>query len=471
MKRFQALVLGATSLATSLLLTSAAAQGRECAGQKPTLTGTPGSDRIVGTSRADVIAGGAGNDVIIGRGGDDRICGEEGSDLVIGGPGSDVLSGDSSTRGDTVSGGAGADVLSVTGGGRRAENYLFGGNDDDDLQGSTLEGADHLFPGAGNDTIDGGDGSADELSLWFSPAPVTVDMSAMSATGEGSDSLNGIEQVQGSAFDDALAGADASETLRGEEGNDVISGLDGSDVLAGGPGDDDLDGAAGVDEANFYFSEFAIELDLTEGISSGEGTDALVEIEDAHASWFDDRLTGTNDSNSLDGDGGADQLFGLDGDDALFDGDGDAGSGDDICYYDRPANCETNVYAPHYRLDNDFDSPLQGQSLAASTVLRFHGHLESGQIRPIGADLAVRRLSAGGCKWLKDHALRVGHCHLPVWNRARWVEDTSGGEWSYQLRRPLPRGRYIGLVRGKYGPGTSSRGVVTDFRYIRFTLT
>jgi len=56
----------------------------------------------------------------------------------------------------------------------------------------------------GDDTIDGR-GGADFASFFASPAPVTVDLAAGTATGEGTDTLTGIENVNGSAdFGDML---------------------------------------------------------------------------------------------------------------------------------------------------------------------------------------------------------------------------------------------------------------------------
>jgi len=72
----------------------------------------------------------------------------------------------------------------------------------------------------------------------------------------GGDMLSNIENLTGSAFDDALVG-DAGENLldggagadvlRGKAGNDALTGGDGADTLEGGNGADVLDGGAGND--------------------------------------------------------------------------------------------------------------------------------------------------------------------------------------------------------------------------------
>ena len=56
---------------------------------------------------------------------------------------------------------------------------------------------------------------------------VVVNLGAGTATGDGHDTLQGIDDVVGSAF------------------NDTISGDEGTNRIDGGPGNDNLDGAAG----------------------------------------------------------------------------------------------------------------------------------------------------------------------------------------------------------------------------------
>jgi DNA-binding beta-propeller fold protein YncE len=65
----------------------------KCAGQYPTIYGTPKKDKLVGTRFPDVIAGLAGKDVIKGLGAKDRLCGGKGRDRLIGGKGRDKLRG------------------------------------------------------------------------------------------------------------------------------------------------------------------------------------------------------------------------------------------------------------------------------------------------------------------------------------------------------------------------------------------
>ncbi len=149
----------------------------KCLGMRATIVGTAGADVLRGTAGDDVIAGLGGNDVLKGLGGDDDICGGPGNDRLVGGPGSF----------DRLSGGPGNDTL-------------LGG-----------AGSDFLLGGSGNDVLNGGD-SYDDASFEHSPNAVTADMTAGTATGEGSDTLIGVENLTGSPHDDVLVG-DANGTL------------------------------------------------------------------------------------------------------------------------------------------------------------------------------------------------------------------------------------------------------------------
>jgi uncharacterized delta-60 repeat protein len=80
-----------------------------CGGQIPTLTGTPGKEKLKGTKGKDVISGGAGKDRIMGLGGKDTLCGEDGKDTLLGGGGKDRLIGGKGK--DLLKGGKGKDKL------------------------------------------------------------------------------------------------------------------------------------------------------------------------------------------------------------------------------------------------------------------------------------------------------------------------------------------------------------------------
>jgi Ca2+-binding RTX toxin-like protein len=87
---------------------SASLETTPCAGRKPTMVGTGGSDSLTGTSGPDVILALGGNDLVDGLGGADTVCGGLGKDLLRGGPGKDTLRGEGGR--DVLKGGGGRDV-------------------------------------------------------------------------------------------------------------------------------------------------------------------------------------------------------------------------------------------------------------------------------------------------------------------------------------------------------------------------
>ena len=275
------LVILATCAAFTLPQVSAAAAPR-CFGRKATIVGTNRSDVLRGTRGDDVIVGLRGSDTIRGRGGDDLICAGKGRDAVLGGAGSDLISGDAGS---------------------------------DDLRGGG--GPDLFLGGKGNDAFNGGSGP-DLVSFWFAPGPVTVDLGTGEATGEGTDTLVEIEDLEGSPFDDSLTGDE------------------GQNVFIPGPGNDVVDGAGDLRDVIFYWwSRTAVVVDLSAGTAAGEGTDTLTGLEWIVGSPFGDTLTGDAGPNWIFGEEGNDALFGLEGDDFLVGGGGtdtlDGGDGTDTC--------------------------------------------------------------------------------------------------------------------------------------------
>jgi len=250
-------VLATTALITaSVAAPPAQAATPTCGGKAATIVGTPGDDELVGTD---------GDDVIVALEGDDRLYGGLGADLLCGGPGSDAMRGNPGN--DTLDGG-------------------FDGPDG--------YGSDELEGGAGDDTlIGGGDAEGDVITFHRSPAAVTVDLRAGTATGDGADTIS-LQPwtVTGSPYDDVIVGSDHDDSLAGMEGNDVVRGMEGDDVL--------WDGADA--EKCCYFDEETAASDVLEG---GSGNDHLI------ASAGIDRLVGGPGRDSLeDFDDGADVLLG-----------------------------------------------------------------------------------------------------------------------------------------------------------------
>ena len=240
--------------------------------------------------------------------------------------------------------------------GNSAVNRLEGRAGDDVLEGGA--GADILDGGAGNDTA----------AYTDSDTGVTVRL----LTGAGrrghaeGDSLSGIENLTGSAYNDAFGGDTGNNVLNGGPGNDGLWGSAGDDILIGGSGADRFYGGGGQDTADYTDSPAGVTVRLHSLSASGgdaEGdtfeslidvsytdadgaaqTESLPDIEHLTGSAHNDILAGDRRDNVLDGAGGNDTLYGGPGggddamlgnagDDRLFGGQGadrlDGGTGDD----------------------------------------------------------------------------------------------------------------------------------------------
>jgi Ca2+-binding RTX toxin-like protein len=244
-----------------------------CRGRVATVFGGNGADTLTGTPGNDVITGLAGNDIIDGGGGNDIICGDTGDDQITGGP--------------------------------------------------------------GNDMIDGGTGT-DWASFGTATAGVTASLSTRKATGQGTDTLAGIENLRGSPYGDTLIGNGRVNNLQGSGGDDVVRGLGGNDVLGGG---------LGADTVDYTGSPGRVTVDLALGVAGGgAGIDFISDFERVTGSAYGDALYGDGVANVLNGVGGDDVLRGREGNDSLDGGagvdTGDGGGGSDTCLVETKTACE-----------------------------------------------------------------------------------------------------------------------------------
>jgi hemolysin type calcium-binding protein len=187
------------------------------------------NDLLFGGSGTDQIRGLTGDDVIIAQAGKDHVEGGLGNDRIDGGTGDDVLFGD-----------VGNEQLI----GSEGNDELNGGDGNDRLLGKT--GQDILDGGAGADQIDGGDGR-DKVVYAASPEAVVVALPinlgniqiAYGGFADG-DTLQNVEDIEGSKFADHLVGNSEDNALWGADGNDILEGDSGKDMLSGGAGNDQL---------------------------------------------------------------------------------------------------------------------------------------------------------------------------------------------------------------------------------------
>lgn len=213
------------------------------------LWGTDGNDTLVTGAGDDRISGGKGNDTLVAGGGNDRLDGGVGDDMLFGQEGDDVFTP-----------GAGLD-------------QIYGGS---------------LNVDSGNDTVSYANcGSGVSVSL-------LVGYGYQKSLGQADkDSLFGIENITGSAFDDELGGdgnantilgGDGKDTIDGWDGNDMLYGGDGADTLWGWVGNDTLDGGAGDDHLHG-----GSEADILTG---GSGADTFhISVAPNNGAWGRDTIT------------------------------------------------------------------------------------------------------------------------------------------------------------------------------------
>jgi len=279
------------------------------------------------TDDIENLYGSSRDDIVVGSDGDNYIYAYEGNDSLDGGIGNDNLHG--AQGNDSIFGNTGNDRLY----GEDNNDILVGGEGDDTLDGGrdndTLEG------GTGDDILDGNTG-VDTATYENANAGVSVDLSltVSQAVGadQGSDTLNNIENIDGSKFDDTLSGSVGRNSIFGNDGDDTLLSSSENDTYNGGSGVDTLDFSPAT---NLVIADLS--LSSNQVINDGFGDkDSIIAgtIEVLKGSTFDDTLSGDANANTFIGNSGSDQLYGKGGDDSL-DGGGDddfldGGSGDDI---------------------------------------------------------------------------------------------------------------------------------------------
>ena len=221
-----------------------------------------------------------------------------------------------------------------------------GGEGDDTLVGNDLN--NRLIGLGGDNVIDGGLG-IDTIDYTAETTPVFVQLD-WGWTGHGAltagvwtdqDQLANVENVDGSAQNDVLIGANGANIINGGDGADWIEDVgDGDDTLNGGAGDDVILGASGADTIDGGNDNDGIRGGAgNDNLSGGAGVDWIYgglndDIIDGGAG--DDVLFGGDSDPATAAQDGSDQIFGRDGNDTLIgEGGSDAlngGAGDDWAY-------------------------------------------------------------------------------------------------------------------------------------------
>jgi len=215
--------------------------------------------QVFGTQNADSFIGSVHNNFFRGEEGADTYDGGDGFDYV-------VFTNETGTSGIVVDLAAGT-AVDTYGNVETIANIeeIRGSNNADQITGTDN---DERFVGsAGNDMIDGGGGTRDEMrydrdASWGATNGVNVNLTtgvALDGFGD-TDTLSNIERVRGTNFDDILIGDAADNRLRSYDGNDELRGEAGNDRLEVGSGTDTADGGSGYDRAEFSGSRSDYEL-------------------------------------------------------------------------------------------------------------------------------------------------------------------------------------------------------------------
>ncbi len=157
------------------------------------------------------------------------------------------------------------------------------------------------------------------------------------AGGPGDDTISagaGNDHVFGIGGDDTIFGQSGNDTLDGGADDDNLSGGSGDDILIGGPGADHLDGGSGFDIASYAAAPAGVLASLTAPSSwtaTGEAIgDTFASVEGLIGSAFNDTLFGDGGNNQLVGGAGNDTLVGNAGADIMT-----GGAGNDVFYVDN----------------------------------------------------------------------------------------------------------------------------------------
>jgi len=297
----------------------------------------------------------------------------------------DTSNNDASEKTSVVPNAMGCTILGTTGDdvitGTPQHDVICALDGADEIHGG--DGPDTILPGPGDDPIvDGGNGDDMVSYADISGSGVTVDLGTGQATGGGgTDTLTSIEDATGTSMADTLTGDDGPNRLVGRAGADTLSGNGGGDTLLPGLGNDvTIDGGGGFDWVRYSdITGGGVTIDVATGSVTGAGgTETLTSIE-AEA--------GSNQDDTIIGDGGDNNFKGLQGDDYM---DGKAGSdtlngdgGTDTCLHaEITAACEI-LNNPPTTGDDTFD----GANAAVGNTKFAVGVVTTGPVVTVSGDL------------------------------------------------------------------------------------
>ena len=253
---------------------------------------------------------------------------------------------------------AGNTVIRLGDGDDRFESYYSSSQTNDLINGGS--GNDYISAGYGIDTIDYRDSpSGIVANIWaaITYQGHTIEGGTAKDGWGTTDLIGGFENVQGSDFNDVIIGSlgyvgqTGDNLLQGFDGNDTFAGLAGNDTIDGGDGSDTViyaydyapsghDGDHGVAvnlsnrivdlNADPRFLPNGLHADANRAIDGFGNVDALIDVENALGTYYDDQFIGNEQINIFEGLGGRNVYAGGRGNDTFI------GTGQfDIAVYSR----------------------------------------------------------------------------------------------------------------------------------------
>ena len=329
------------------LRTSAATTTMDAFIEKMTYTGTAAFTGY-GNASDNVITSGAGNDVLFGGDGADQFFGSVGVDVVgytdskvavninlKTGIHSGIATGDTFTdveviRGSNLNdtfvadgraigfdGGAGVDTVdySTSAEAINVDIRIYKGlpGIGGDAQGDTLEGIEKVIGTAFNDTFSSAwgavtmeGGAGDDLYTVNTSGNKTIEL----ADGGYDEVRTNQATFTLDPFIEKLTyTGTAAFTAYGSATDNIIIGGAGNDVLFGGDGADQFFGGAGLDVAGYTDSKVAVNINLKTGVHSGIATgDTFTDIEVIRGSNLNDTFVADGRAIGFDGGAGVDTV-------------------------------------------------------------------------------------------------------------------------------------------------------------------
>jgi serralysin len=271
----------------------------------------------------------------------DIIIGDDDTNFYVPGPGTDVIFGAKDARNllfylyeEQGLGGTRGVTVDLD---REVATDTFGDTDffvridsvvgttrDDKIYGNDSD--NYIFDAGGSNYFDGR-GGYDVASFYYvGGGGVIADLAAgqvRNSLGQVS-TLVSIEGVEGTKFNDQLAGDSNDNVLMGSGGNDRLTGLAGDDILDGGSGTDTAwyftNGGSGGVHVDLRGGFFADDSSAGYAFDQYGGLDRLTGIENVTGSRGNDTLIDNSGNNVLNGAAGNDLIIGSGGDNHFIGG-------------------------------------------------------------------------------------------------------------------------------------------------------